>query len=66
MLKKLHPRYLKKNGRKEFVVLPYLEFEEIEEMLQDAYDIRRLAEVRRKNVGKPTISLAEARKRLGF
>jgi hypothetical protein len=66
MLKKLHPSFLKKNGRKEFVVLPFVEFEEIEELLQDAYDIRRLEQARRKNAGKPGIPLAEARKRLGL
>jgi hypothetical protein len=66
MLKKLHPSFLKKNGRREFAVLPYGEFEELEELLQDAYDIRRLEEARRKNAGKRTFPLAEARKRLGL
>ena len=55
---KLHPKFLKKNGRKEFVVLPYAEFEAIEESLQDAYDVRMLRVARTKNRGQPSIPLA--------
>ena len=63
---KLHPKFLKKNGRKEFVVLPYAEFEAIEESLQDAYDVRMLRVARTKNRGQPSIPLAEVKKRLGL
>ena len=63
---KLHPQFLKKNGRKEFVILPYAEFEQMEESLQDAYDLRTLRVARRKNRGQPSIPLAEVKKRLGL
>jgi PHD/YefM family antitoxin component YafN of YafNO toxin-antitoxin module len=63
---KLHPNVLKKNGRKEFVVLPYHEYEQIQELLQDAYDVRMLRAAKRKEGTKPSIPLAEAKKRLGL
>jgi hypothetical protein len=32
----LHPEFLKKNGKREFVVLPYDEFVAVQELLEDA------------------------------
>ena len=63
---KLHPNFLKKNGRKEFVILPFDEYERIEELIQDAYDIRAMRQARRKDADKPSLSLAEAKERLGL
>ena len=36
---KLHPEILKKNGKKEFVVLPYEEFTALQELLDDYEDL---------------------------
>ncbi len=61
---KLHPEILKKNGKKEFVVLPYEEFLKIQEALEDADDLRALRDAKRRDPGGPGIPLAEVRRRL--
>ena len=62
----LHPNILRKNGKDEFVVLPYEEFVAMQELLEDAEDIKLLREARQENADDPGISLDEARKRLGI
>jgi PHD/YefM family antitoxin component YafN of YafNO toxin-antitoxin module len=61
---KLHPEVLKKNGKNEFVVLPYEEFVKIQEALEDADDLRALRTAKRRDSKAPGISLAEVRRRL--
>ncbi len=61
---KLHPEILKKNGKKEFVVLPYEEFLKIQEALEDADDLRALREAKQRDTKAPGIPLAEVRRRL--
>jgi PHD/YefM family antitoxin component YafN of YafNO toxin-antitoxin module len=63
---KLKPEYITKNGRREFVVLTVEDYEKVKEALEDAEDLRILQEVRRRNAGAPTYSLAEVRQRLGL
>ncbi len=60
----LHPEFLKKNGRKEFVVLPYREFVQLQDELEDLADIRALDEARTKESHRPGIPLSEVRTRL--
>lgn len=62
----LHPEFLKKNGKTEFVVLPYEEFVELQALLADAEDILALRQAKDKEADKPTISLAEVRKRFSL
>ncbi|MGA9377737.1 MAG: type II toxin-antitoxin system prevent-host-death family antitoxin, partial [Phormidium sp.] len=38
MMIQLHPEYLSKNGKKVFVVLPYEEFQALQELLEDLED----------------------------
>ncbi|MCL1473159.1 type II toxin-antitoxin system prevent-host-death family antitoxin [Argonema antarcticum] len=57
----LHPEYLSKNGKKEFVVLPYEEFEALQELLEDLEDLRN---AKQEDADKPSISLAEVKKQL--
>jgi len=61
---KLHPEVLKKNGKKEFVVLPYEEFLAIQERLADLEDLRDLREAKRREGKAPGIPLADVRRRL--
>ncbi len=63
---KLHPEVLKKNGRKEFVVLPYEEFVALREQLEDALDLVALRRAILEDDGGPGVSLAELQKRLGM
>ena len=50
MLIDLHPNYLEKNGRKEFVVLPVDEFKKIKETLEDYGDLIDLRKVKEKDL----------------
>lgn len=59
----LHPEFLKKNGRTEFVVLPYEEFLRLQELLEDAEDLLDLRRAREENAGQPGMPLDEAMKR---
>lgn len=62
----LHPEFLKKNGRPEFVVLPYEEFVQLQECLEEAEDLLELRRARAENAGEPGISLADAKRQLGI
>ena len=42
----IHPQIIEKDGRKEIVVLPYEEFLQIQEALEDLEDLRVLREER--------------------
>ena len=59
----LHPNILEFEGRKAFVVLPYAEYLEIEEQLQQLEDIRTLRQAKNREADAPTVTLSEARAR---
>jgi hypothetical protein len=60
----LHPEFLRKNGKREFAVLPYDEFEAVREMLEDAEDLLELRRARAGDMGGPGLSVRDARRRL--
>lgn len=62
----LHPNFLEFEGRKAFVILPYDEYLEIEEQLQELEDIRVLRQAKTLEADAPTISLAEMRASYGL
>jgi len=62
----LHPKILEFEGRKAFVVLPYAEYLEIEEQLQELEDIKTLRQAKALEADAPTISLAEMRASYGL
>jgi hypothetical protein len=62
----LHPQVIEKDGKKEFVILPYEEFLQIQEALEDLEDLRELSEERDASLHEPTRSLREIGKELGF
>ena len=62
---KLHPEFLTKNGRKEFVILTYEEFTALQARLADAEDLLDLRRAKRTEQKKKGISLAEVKRRLG-
>jgi PHD/YefM family antitoxin component YafN of YafNO toxin-antitoxin module len=47
----LHPEFLVKNGKREFVVLPYEEFE----VLQEVLEVLELREAKAQEADAPTI-----------
>jgi PHD/YefM family antitoxin component YafN of YafNO toxin-antitoxin module len=63
---KLHPEILMKNGKKEFVILTYEEFIALQERLADAEDLMDLRTAKRAEGKKKTLSLTEAKNRLGI
>ncbi len=62
----LHPQVIEKEGRKEFVVLPYEEFLQIQEALDDFEDLRELRKERDESIDAGTRNLREIGKELGF
>jgi len=62
----LHPQVLKKNGKNEFVILPYEDFLKIQEELESYEDLRVLREAKENEGDAPTISLKQAKKKLSI
>jgi hypothetical protein len=62
----LHPEILVKNGKKQFAVLPYEEFVEMQERLADAEDLLELRKAKRAEGKKRSIPLSEAKRQLGL
>jgi hypothetical protein len=60
----LHPEILSKNGKKEFVVLPYEEFLALQELLDDVEDLLELRAAKREGEDEPSLSLADAKEEL--
>ena len=58
----LHPEFLKKNGKREFVVLPYEEFLTVQERLTDAEDLLELRKAKRAEGQQPAIPLTEVKR----
>jgi PHD/YefM family antitoxin component YafN of YafNO toxin-antitoxin module len=53
----IHPQIIKKEGKKEFVVLPYDEFIKIRDALEDYEDLKLLREEKEKSKDQSTIPL---------
>ena len=60
----LHAQIIKKNGKKDYVVLPYEEFLRVQEELEDYDDLRSLREAKETEKDAPTIGMAELKKKL--
>jgi PHD/YefM family antitoxin component YafN of YafNO toxin-antitoxin module len=63
---KLHTKILEKNGKKEFVVLPYEEFLAIQERLTDAEDLMELRKAKRAEGQKRSIPLTAVKEEFGL
>ena len=60
------PQILIRNGKPEYAVLPYDQYEEMQACLEDAADLIALDRARRQDAGKPTIGIDEMMRRLGM
>jgi hypothetical protein len=60
----VNAQIIKKNGKKEFAVLPYDEFQKIEEELASYEDLRCLREAKTAERDAPTIGISELKKRV--
>jgi hypothetical protein len=61
----LHAQIIKKNGKREYAVLPYEEFVRIQEELEDYQDLRCLREAKEAEKDAPTIGMAGLKKKFG-
>lgn len=61
----LNAQIIKKDGKKEYAVLPYEEFLKVQEQLQDYEDLRCLREAKEAERDAPTIGIDELKKRIG-
>ena len=61
----LRAQIIKKNGKKEYAVLPYAEFLRVQEELEDYEDLRCLREAKEIDRDAPTIRLADLKKKIG-
>jgi len=61
----VHAQIIKKNGKKEYVVLPYEEFLRIQEELEDYQDLRSLREAKETERDAMPIGMAELKKKIG-
>lgn len=60
----LHAQIIKKEGKKEYVVLPYEEYLKIQEELQDYEDLRCLREAKESEKDAPTIGMDELKEKI--
>jgi Phd_YefM. len=63
---KLHPQVIEKEGRKEFVVLPYEEFLALEELMHDYEDLKDIREAKEESIGQPGVPLEQVVRELGL
>ncbi|MEB3312162.1 MAG: hypothetical protein VKJ02_18200 [Snowella sp.] len=62
----LHPKFLTKNGKKEFVILTYEEFMQVQTMLEDLEDLQNLRQAKSEQLNEPSFSLEEVKEMLGL
>jgi len=60
----VNAQIIKKNGKKEYAVLPYEEFQKMQDELASYEDLRCLREAKMKEKEAPTIGIAELKKRI--
>ena len=60
----LHTKILEKDGKKEFVVIPYEEFMKLQEELDDYEALKALREAKSREVNAPTTSFDDTKKEL--
>jgi PHD/YefM family antitoxin component YafN of YafNO toxin-antitoxin module len=66
MILEIHPNYIEKKGKKEFVVISYDEFKRIEETLNDYEDLMELRKVKSKEKDKETKNIDQVKKELNI
>ncbi|MBE9183156.1 type II toxin-antitoxin system prevent-host-death family antitoxin [Microcoleus sp. LEGE 07076] len=60
----LHPEFITKNGKKEFAVIPYEEFEALQELIADLEDLMDLRAAKAEEANQPYMPLAEVKRLL--
>lgn len=60
----IHPNYIEKNGRTEFVILTIEEFNSLQSQLEDMEDLLDLRRAKEKEENAPTITLDQLKSRI--
>ena len=60
----IHPQVIEKEGKKEFVVLPYDEFLAMKESLEDFEDLKDLRDAKAESANEKTVKLSDIRSEL--
>lgn len=60
----LHPEFITKDGQPQFAVIPYEEFLQLQELLEDVEDLLDLRTAKQEELNQPSLSLSEVRKLL--
>lgn len=55
---------IEKNGKKEFVVIPYEEFVRVRDELEEFEDLRQLREAKEQEKNAPSYTIEDAKKQL--
>jgi len=55
----LHPQIIEKKGKKEFVVLPYEEFLQMQQALEDLEDLKELRKAKEESKDQATTPLGQ-------
>jgi len=63
---KLHPQVLEKKGKREFVVLPFEEYEVLTSLVEDYEDLKDLREAKSKSQGQKPVPLEKVMQDLGL
>lgn len=63
---KLHPQIIEKKGKKEFVVLPFDEYQALTELMLDYEDLRDLRAAKEQAKGEKAVPLDAAIAQLGL
>ena len=61
----IHPQIIEKDGRKEFVVLPYEEFLQMQAEIEDYDDLRTLRDEKASASAEPTRALSDVLREIG-
>jgi hypothetical protein len=62
----LHPQFITKNGKKKFAVIPYKEFEALQELMADMEDLIDLRTAKEEDVTQLSLPLADVKRMLGL
>lgn len=62
----IHPQIIEKEGKKEFVIIPYEEFLLIQEALEDLDDLKELREEKERSREEPSRKLDDVIKDLNI
>jgi PHD/YefM family antitoxin component YafN of YafNO toxin-antitoxin module len=60
----LHPNYLDKNGKREFVVLPVEEYDQLRAYIEDMEDLLELRKAKQEEASSPVFTLDQVKREL--